>query len=236
MTTPDNADRATGRDLILLSGGLDSTTALALAHRDGRAGLALTVDYGQRHRKEVRAAMTIAEHYGVRWELLELLTWGSMLKGSALTDPTVPVPHGHYAAPSMATTVVPNRNATLLMAAAGIAIANECTRVVTAVHVGDHPVYPDCRPQFLTAARHTMELGTDGAVTIAAPFMFHTKTDIAALAGQLDVPVDLTWSCYEGGALHCGQCGTCTERIEAFTDAGVLDPTEYVDDREAGMS
>lgn len=229
--TDTATDRAPGRDLILLSGGLDSTTALALAHRDGRAGMALTVDYGQRHRKEVRAAKAVAEHYGVRWELLELLTWGSMLKGSALTDPTVPVPHGHYAAPSMSTTVVPNRNATLLMAAAGIAMANGCTAVVTAIHAGDHAIYPDCRPEFFRSARATMELGTDGAVTLHAPFVNVTKTQIAALAGELDVPIDLTWSCYEGGAYHCGRCGTCVERIEALADAGVLDPTEYLTDR-----
>lgn len=233
-TTTEPVPAGPHRDLVLLSGGLDSTTALALSHHGRTVGMAVSVDYGQRHRREIQAAQRIAEHYVVRWELLELLTWGSMLTGSALTDTTVPVPHGHYAAPAMAVTVVPNRNAVLLMAAAGIALANGCTRVVTAVHAGDHHVYPDCRPAFIESARRTIELGTDGAVTLHAPFVSYTKTDIAELAGALDAPTDLTWSCYEGGDIHCGRCGTCVERVEAFTDAGVPDPTEYATDRDTG--
>jgi 7-cyano-7-deazaguanine synthase len=215
------------RDLVLLSGGLDSSTLLAHRAAQGTAAFALSVDYGQRHRRELDAAEAIAAHYNVRHAVLDMTGWGRLLTGSALTDPTVAVPHGHYADASMKATVVPNRNATLLMAAAGVALSNGCTHVLTAVHAGDHPVYPDCRPDFIQAADIAADLGTDGAVTIDAPFVNISKTDIAKQAAQLRLPVELTWSCYEGGVIHCGQCGTCVERREALTDAGVDDPTIY---------
>jgi 7-cyano-7-deazaguanine synthase len=109
-----------------------------------------------------------------------------------------------------------------------VAISKGCTHVLTAVHAGDHPIYPDCRPEFIAAARQAAALGTDGAVTIAAPFEHISKTDIAVWAARLSLPVQLTWSCYEGGDFHCGRCGTCVERIEALRDAGLADPTRYM--------
>lgn len=214
--------------VILLSGGMDSTTALALARANGpEPVLALSVDYGQRHRKELVAAANIAAHYGVRHEVLDLTGWGRLLTGSALTDANVSVPHGNYDAPSMVLTIVPNRNATMLMAAVGVAQSLGATEVWTAVHAGDHTIYPDCRPEFVDAANHTAREATEGAVEVVAPFVTISKTDIAQLGHLLGVPFHLTWSCYEGGDLHCGKCGTCRERIEAFTDGDVDDPTEY---------
>jgi 7-cyano-7-deazaguanine synthase len=215
------------RDLVLLSGGLDSSTLLADAVQAKTACLAVTVDYGQRHAREIAAAVMVVVHYGIELVVLDLTGWGQRLTGSALTDPSVDVPHGHYADESMRTTVVPNRNATLLSAAAGLAQARGCDRVLTAVHAGDHPIYPDCRPEFIDSIARTTELATDGAVTIAAPFVRWSKTDIARRAGELDVPIGLTWSCYEGGDVHCARCGTCVERIEALRDASVPDPTTY---------
>jgi 7-cyano-7-deazaguanine synthase len=212
-------------DLVLLSGGLDSTTLLAA--RKDMVGLALSVDYGQRHARELVAARQIAGHYGIEHEVLDLSGWGALLTGSALTDRSVTVPHGHYADESMRATIVPNRNATFLMAAVGVAQARGLSRVCTAVHAGDHPIYPDCRPDFIIAADSCAFLATGGAVEVRGPFLGITKTGIAELAGRLGVPVGLTWSCYEGGDVHCGQCGTCRERQEALTDAGVPDPTEY---------
>jgi 7-cyano-7-deazaguanine synthase len=212
-------------DLVLLSGGLDSTTLLA-AHTE-TTGLVLSVDYGQRHARELDAAHAVATHYQVEHKTVDFTAWGALLSGSALTDSTVPVPHGHYADASMAVTIVPNRNAVLLMAAVGIAVSRGLSRVLTAVHAGDHPIYPDCRPDFIAAIDYAALLATSGKVSIVAPFSNFTKTDIARVALKLNTPVALTWSCYEGGVIHCGVCGTCTERREAFRDAGIGDPTQY---------
>jgi 7-cyano-7-deazaguanine synthase len=217
------------RSLVLLSGGMDSTVAIAHEVRSDRGQVALSVNYGQRHARELVAAAKIARMYGAEHHVLDLTGWGHLLTGSSLTDPTVAVPHGHYAEPSMVATIVPNRNATMLMAAAGVALAKGCERVVIAVHAGDHPIYPDCRPAFINAADIALGWATEHQVGIDAPFLHMSKTEIASLGAQLGAPLHLSWSCYEGGTKHCGQCGTCTERIEAFRDAGLTDPTIYED-------
>jgi 7-cyano-7-deazaguanine synthase len=142
------------------------------------------------------------------------------------------VPHGHYAAETMRATVVPNRNLIMLAVAGGIAAAEDAELVATGVHAGDHPIYPDCRPEFIHAASRAIQLGTSGVgsheLVVYAPFVGITKADICALGDTLDVPWKATWSCYEGAALHCGSCGTCVERREAFMLADVTDPTVYV--------
>lgn len=211
-------------DLVLLSGGLDSTVALTLATEPI---LALSVDYGQRHAREVDAARTIAGWHGAPHAVLDLTGWGRLLTGSALTDPHVPVPGQEYDEASMALTVVPNRNATFLMAAVGVAMSVGADRVVTAIHSGDHHLYADTTPEFLDAARHTAEVASGGRVTIDAPFVGMTKADIVTIGDQAGAPVWLSWSCYQGGKHHCGACGTCRERREAFILAGVSDPTIY---------
>ncbi|QAY16200.1 Pre Qo pathway QueC-like protein [Arthrobacter phage Sonali] len=221
------------KQVVLLSGGMDSTALLALAYSRGDVLGALSVNYGQRHVKELDAARAIADHYGVPHLVLDMTSWGSLLSGSALTDPEVEVPEGHYAAPNMAITVVPNRNATMLMAAAGVAESLGAEVVLTAVHAGDHAVYPDCRPEFIAAASLAARLGTGGKVSIDAPFVGISKTDIANVGATLRAPFELTWSCYKGGENHCGACGTCVERREAFTDSGVTDPTIYDTPKDA---
>lgn len=205
-----------GRHLLLLSGGLDSATLLAQNIRQGLETLAVSVNYGQRHAKELLAAEKVGAHYSTELVEVDLSGWGMLLVGSSLTDPETPVPHGHYADVIQSQTIVPNRNATLLMVAAGIAVARGCTHVQTAVHMGDCDVYPDCRPEFIDAITYATHLATDYAVTIEAPFQYFTKTDIARLAAQLEVPVNLAWSCYEGTDEPCTKCGACVERLEAF--------------------
>lgn len=218
--------------LVLLSGGLDSTVLLAhtleRAQRTGETHVrALSVDYGQRHARELHAAAAVAHYYDVPWEVADLASLAPLLR-SSLTGHG-PVPEGHYAEQSMAATVVPNRNAIMLMVAAGVAQSRGLTCVATAVHAGDHPVYADCRPEFIDAASAAATLGTDSGVQIVAPFVRTSKERIAALGSILGAPLYLTWSCYMGGSLHCGRCGTCVERAEAFHLAGVDDPTEYAD-------
>ena len=219
---------------VLLSGGLDSTTLLAQTLNDGHHAYALSINYGQRHSKELSQAQTIADHYGVKLDVLDLIGLRYVLAGSALTGPNE-VPDGHYAAENMSTTVVPNRNAILLSIAAGHAAARGHDYVATAVHAGDHPIYPDCRPEFILALSNATKLGTrtddrPEGVQVVAPFVNMDKTGIAELALAYDVPVELTWSCYKGREIHCGRCGTCVERAEALDAAtGGADPTDYDD-------
>jgi 7-cyano-7-deazaguanine synthase len=150
-----------------------------------------------------------------------------------LTDLDTEVPEGHYADDNMKQTVVPNRNMVMLSMAAGIAISNNCTGLVTGVHAGDHDVYPDCRPEFIEALNKTLLVANAGFVSdgfgVHAPFMNMHKSQIVTLGAELGVPFEKTWSCYKGGDIHCGRCSTCVERIEAFQLAHVDDPTEYED-------
>ncbi len=176
------------------------------------------------------SAKAIANHLNTPHIILDLKSLGAQLGGSALTD-DIDVPHGHYAHENMKITVVPNRNMILLAATGGVAVANNMRRIATAVHAGDHYVYPDCRPEFTLSCSRTLSLATAGFgdITIEAPFVNKTKADIATIGNELGVPWQDTWTCYEGGDIHCGRCATCVERIEAFALAGVEDPTEYAD-------
>jgi 7-cyano-7-deazaguanine synthase len=144
---------------------------------------------------------------------VDLRGWGSALR-SALTDPAVAMPHGEH--PSQVATVVPNRNAVLLSVAASIAMTRNLRVVLTAVHAGDHAVYPDCRPEFVAAMASAFDCGTDGEVGLEAPYAHLTKADIARRALELGVPIDMTWSCYAGGSEPCTQCGACIARAQAL--------------------
>lgn len=218
--------------LVSLSGGLDSTTLLAHYASAGHRLLAVSVDYGQRHGpRELAAARQVAAHYDAEHLVLDLSAVGALLTGSALTDPTIDVPSGHYAWDTMSVTVVPNRNAIIANLLVGIGVARHATTVALGMHCGDHAVYPDCRPQFIAAVQHLVQVANDGyrPPQVEAPFITMTKSDIALHGARLGAPLGLTWSCYRGGDQHCGVCGTCYERREAFTDAGVPDPTHYDD-------
>jgi 7-cyano-7-deazaguanine synthase len=216
--------------ITVLSGGMDSTVLAYLARGMFEQVDLVSIDYGQRHRNELEYAARTAAELGLRHEILELPI-GAVLTGSALTDSEVEVPHGHYAADNMATTVVPNRNAILISMAYAVAVARKADAVLVGVHAGDHFVYPDCRPNFIGALDEALRVGNEGYadVRLEAPFVHHSKTDIARLGGRLGVDWSNTWSCYEGGLQQCGRCGTCVERQEAFRDAGLADPTEYAD-------
>lgn len=210
--------------VILLSGGMDSTALLASVRNEYNGILALSVDYGQRHRKELVAAAAVAEFFHVEWQVLDLSGLAPLLP-SALTRHDEPLPEGHYADESMKATVVPGRNAIMLAAAAGVAQGRGASTVLTAVHAGDHPIYADCRPDFIAAMDSALHVGY--GVHVIAPFCHVTKTDIARIGAEHAAPFDLSWSCYAGEEVHCGRCGTCVERIEAFQESGVHDPTAY---------
>jgi 7-cyano-7-deazaguanine synthase len=220
-----------GRVVAVVSGGLDSTTMAYSLRPQGYAVIAISFDYGQRHRKELAFAEQMAADLGASWTLIDLHAAGltSILSGSALTDEAVTVPDGHYTDDSMKITVVPNRNAIMLSIACALAVTREAGAVAFGAHTGDHFVYPDCRPEFVRAFERMVNVAVAGlaSIEILAPFLPMTKADIVKLGDDLHVPFERTWSCYKGGALHCGTCGTCFERREAFELAHVIDPTPY---------
>ncbi len=212
------------KTVLLLSGGLDSTVLLGELLAAGDNARCVSVRYGQRHAREVTAAAAVAVYYGVPHEVVELPA--AVLAGSALTGGG-PVPHGHYEAESMRATVVPNRNMLFLAVAGAVAVREGCDRVAYAAHAGDHAVYPDCRPAFADAMRKALDLCDYNPVGLYAAYIRLTKADVVTLGAERSVPFGLTWSCYEGGAVHCGKCGACGERRWAFEAAAVPDPTEY---------
>src|SRR5579863_5750404 len=219
------------RAVAVLSGGLDSTTMVHWLRAQGYAIASISFDYGQRHRKELEFAEQIAAELDAPWTLIDLHAAGltSVLAGSALTDESVAVPDGHYADESMKITVVPNRNAIMLSIACALAVTRGAGAVAFGAHTGDHFIYPDCRPEFVRAFEAMVNVAVEGlaSIEILAPFLSMTKADIVRLGAELHVPFERTWSCYKGGALHCGTCGTCYERREAFARAHVVDPTVY---------
>jgi 7-cyano-7-deazaguanine synthase len=217
--------------VVTVSGGLDSVTLAHSLAAEGHDLVCLSFDYGQRHAKEVDFARACAERLGADHELVDLRSVGALLSGSALTDDAVDVPEGHYTDRSMAATVVPNRNAIMLSVAVGVAVARGATAVATAVHAGDHPIYPDCRPAFVEAVEREARIGNEGFLAegfrVLAPFLHVSKDEIVRRGTALGVPFAETWSCYVGATVHCGRCGTCVERREAFELAGIDDPTVY---------
>lgn len=217
--------------VAVVSGGLDSTVMAYLLRAQGHRLHLLSFDYGQRHRKELDCARGLAADLSVPWELCDLQAAGvtRFLRGSALTDSSVAVPEGHYADESMRATVVPNRNAVMLAIACALAGSVGASAVAFAVHGGDHPIYPDCRPAFVHAFEAMEKLAMEGMadLRVLAPFVDVGKDAIVRIGVEHGVPFERTWSCYNGRALHCGRCGTCYERREAFALAGVADPTAY---------
>jgi 7-cyano-7-deazaguanine synthase len=218
--------------VAVVSGGVDSTTLAYWLDAHGARLTLLSFDYGQRHRVELNFARATAAALAADHRVVDLTDVGRLLGGSALTDPAVDAPDGHYTHESMRATVVPNRNAIMLDIAVGLAIAAGAGAVAYGAHAGDHPIYPDCRPEFLDAFGRMTATANEGFLpcgfAVLAPFADMSKADIVALGARLGLPFAQTWSCYRGGAQHCGTCGTCTERREAFALAGVPDPTEYV--------
>ena len=218
------------KTIVICSGGLDSVSLAHMVAQDHELAGLISFDYGQRHRKELDYAALCAQRLGVPHDIIDLRPVGAVLTGSALTD-DVDVPDGHYAEDSMKVTVVPNRNAIMLTVAFGAAAARGADAVATAVHGGDHFIYPDCRPAFTEAFEAMQKLALDGYadVSLFTPFVHRSKADIVTEGARVNTPFAQTWSCYKGGDHHCGRCGTCVERREAFHLAGVPDPTLYDD-------
>ena len=210
--------------VAIVSGGMDSATMVYHLLDQGREMKCLSFDYGQRHKRELLAAEQLCLGKGLAWEKVDLTSLTSLLAGSALTSPEIVVPEGHYEEESMKATVVPNRNMIMLSVAIGHAISIGANTVAYGAHSGDHAIYPDCRESFATVMDLAAQLCDWEEIRLLRPFIGIDKGGIASLGEELGVPWDLTWTCYKGGDRHCGKCGSCQERIEAFAKAGVVDP------------
>lgn len=208
---------------------MDSATVLGLARQKLERDeiVAISINYGQRHQIELEHATQIAKHYQIEHQIIDLSSLKQVMKGNSQTDESVPVPHGHYEAETMKATVVPNRNMILLAVAAAAAISRGWKMIYYGAHAGDHAIYPDCRPPFIRAMRETLRVCHYFPLSLEAPYAYHSKQEIVKEGAAMKVPYDLTYSCYEGGPVQCGKCGTCQERREAFINAGVTDPTVY---------
>lgn len=215
--------------IAIVSGGMDSSVLLASLLADGDNVRALTVDYGQRHRREIECASAQAAAQGAMHEVVDASSVFSAIGGSCLTVHGDSVPHGHYAEASMKQTVVPNRNMILLAIAIGVAVREKAGFVAYGAHAGDHAIYPDCRPEFADAMSCAARRCDFNPIELMRPFIMMTKADIVAEGFRRGVDFAKTWSCYEGGGIACGRCGTCVERLEAFDTAGRRDPLEYRD-------
>ncbi len=212
---------------VLLSGGLDSTTALHWAHRHHEVVCALSFDYGSNHAaRELACARWQAEKHGIPYHQIDLRSISAHLQ-SALLSGAEAIPTADYAEDNLKQTVVPFRNGIFLAIAAGIAESNGAEGIVIAAHGGDHALYPDCREDFMSAMASAISLGTYANLQILRPFITNTKEEITAIGASLGVDFAHTYSCYCGRESHCGQCATCRERRDSFAAAGIPDPTEY---------
>jgi 7-cyano-7-deazaguanine synthase len=214
------------KSVLIFSGGLDSTTLLYDLVGQGHDLYALTFDYRQRHRKEIECARQTCRKLSIPHTIVEISVLGD-LAPSSLTRSDQEVPEGMYFEETMKQTVVPNRNMVLLSLAGSYAIGIGADCLYYAAHAGDHTIYPDCRPAFVSSMQTAFHLCDWNDLRLEAPYVHMSKGDIVKRGLSLGVDYSLTWSCYKGGEKSCGRCGSCTERLEAFRDAGAADPLEY---------
>lgn len=211
--------------VLILSGGVDSTTLLY--DEQERIALAISFDYGSKHNaQEIPFALWHCQQLGIRHITIPLDFMTTYFK-SSLLEGGEEIPEGHYADENMRSTVVPFRNGIMLSIAIGIAESNDLKHVMMANHGGDHTIYPDCRPEFVASMSEAARTGTFPGITLLCPYTNLTKADIARRGKALGIDYTKTWSCYKGGEHHCGKCGTCVERREAFAEAGIDDATVY---------
>ena len=211
--------------LIIVSGGVDSVTLLY--EKEAEIALGVSFDYGSNHKaREIPYAQHHCERLGIPHIIIPLDFMHQYFK-SSLLDGAEAIPEGHYTAENMKSTVVPFRNGIMLSIAVGMAESKGLKKVLIANHAGDHSIYPDCRPEFIEAINQAAMAGTYIDVNVVAPYTHLSKAEICAIGKRLGIDYSQTWSCYKGEEKHCGKCGTCVERQEAFQLAGIEDKTEY---------
>ncbi|RRJ82857.1 7-cyano-7-deazaguanine synthase QueC [Aestuariirhabdus litorea] len=213
--------------VVIYSGGMDSFTVLHRAIEEGLEVHALSFNYGQRHQRELDYARRVCSRLGVPHLVSDITSINALLQGSSLTSSEIEVAEGHYTAENMKSTVVPNRNMILLSLAVGYAVSIGADRVFYGAHSGDHTIYPDCRPEFVEAMNSVTRIANFEPVEIVSPFLEQDKIEILrwGLARGLDYAD--TWTCYNGREKACGKCGSCCERLEAFSLNQATDPLPY---------
>jgi len=211
------------KSVVVLSGGLDSTTILYGEKRIAEEVFAISFNYGQRHKKELDMAKATCEKLGVSHKIIDLSCIKELVSNSCLTS-DIEVPEGNYADENMKSTVVPNRNMIMASIAIAYAINIGADEVVLGVHSGDHAIYPDCRPEFIEALQKVAEVCDYKKIIVRAPFLYNDKGQIIEKGLEWVVDYSLTWTCYKGLDKPCGKCGSCRERAEAFENNGVIDP------------
>jgi len=227
--------------VALMSGGLDSTTAIAVAQHehDTEVKAGVTILYGQKHHREIRAAEEIADFYGFTHYVIDLASLGGVIKrSSALLNPDEPLPHDRALSEMTARvprSYVPGRNTIMLAIAQSIAEAYDLDTIITGFNAVDFSGYPDCRPIFVDAWNHLARYATrrgyqdNRPITVLAPIINSSKASVVHLAQEFQAPIHLTWSCYEGGARACGRCDSCRIRLDAFRENYMEDPIQYAE-------
>lgn len=213
--------------VCIYSGGMDSFTLVNQVYSEGQLHSCLSFDYGQRHKKELDYAHAVCQELNVAHHIISLESLKPHLLGSALTD-AVSVPEGHYQAENMKLTVVPNRNMIMLSIAIAYAVSHKLHTVMFGAHAGDHEIYPDCRAEFVQKIDQIAQMANWHSVRVLAPFQVLDKAAILRIGFNLGLDYGKSWTCYAGGELACGKCGSCQERLEAFTQVEHVDPLEYV--------
>lgn len=232
--TPHADANPASTTVVIYSGGMDSFTVLHRALREGLCVHALSFDYGQRHARELDTARQVCESLELPHQVIDIRAIHSLIDNSALTNPDHTMPQGDYAADNLRATVVPNRNMILLSLAIAKAVNIGAERVDYGAHGGDHILYPDCRPEFVEAMNQVAGIANFEPVTLHAPYLYTSKSDILREGLAMGLDYRQTWTCYEGRELACGVCGSCRERLAAFAANGVTDPLAYSVDSAAG--
>lgn len=215
--------------VVIYSGGMDSFTVLHKAIEQGLTPYALTFDYGQRHIKEIDIARNVCSDLDINHKIIDISAINQLIGGSSLTDNSIEVALGHYQEENMKSTVVPNRNMILLSLAIGYAVSIGAEKVYYGAHSGDHAIYPDCRPEFVAKMNDVAAIANYQKTEIYSPYLNNNKIGILKDGLAMGLDYSKTWTCYNGREKACGKCGSCVERLEAFSKNGVTDPIKYED-------
>lgn len=213
--------------VVIYSGGMDSYTVLHFVLQKGYEVHPLSFNYGQRHDKELVVASYVCKTLRLSHQVVDIRTINHLLQGSSLTSCALDIPTGEYQLDNMKSTVVPNRNMIFLSLAVGYAVSIGAAQVFYGAHAGDHSIYPDCRPEFVTAMNDVCAIANYEPVAIVSPFLHLSKSEILKVGLSMGLDYGHSWTCYNGREKACGVCGSCLERLAAFTSQNMIDPLDY---------